>query len=318
MFSMNATRAQLAVLAFVTLLSQGRPARSEVPTSAEQLFQEGRAALADDDYELARSHFEQSYKLDPALGTLLNLAVCEEKSGKLKSALAHLQEALHKAGAEDQRRPLVVQRIARLDSRIPRLTIRPSRPFEPSVNLSLDAKPLGMAEIGRTLRVDPGTHVFDCAGPNGERCTIVFTLEEGQESVLVPTLSAPSAPARPPPVGSALAASTPAPPMAPKQRAGAERAFAFAAGGFGLASIVAGLIAGAGVLHQKDLMAAHCDERGCDDEGIAAAERGKTLSTVSTLATGIGVVVMGASVVVLISAPSSKDSAAALSFAGSF
>jgi hypothetical protein len=317
MFSMSAGKPQWAVLALVALLCQARVARSEEPSStAERLFQEGRAALAEENYDAARIRFEHSYKIDRALGTLLNLAVCEEKLGKLRVALAHLHEALGAAEPDDRRRPLIAQRLARLDSRVPRLTIRPSQPFDPAVRLSLDAVPLGIDDIGKTLRVDPGTHVLDCAGPHGERCMIVFTMEEGQESVQVPTLSAPTTTGPAAPVAAWF---PPAPAPLPKGRAGAEqRSVAYAAGGFGLASVAVGLIAGASVLHQRNLVAAHCDERGCDDDGLAAAERGKTLSTVSTIATGIGVVALGASCYFLLTAPSSKNSVVALSVAGSF
>ncbi|HMI84145.1 MAG TPA: hypothetical protein VK550_08615 [Polyangiaceae bacterium] len=315
---MNASRSHLAAVAIAILLSRGRLARCEEPSSgAEQMFQRGRAALADEDYEGARSYFEQSFKIDPALGTLLNLAVCEEKVGKLRAALTHLQEAINKAEPEDRRRSLIAQRLVRLEARVPRLTIRPSRPLDPGVILSLDAKPLDPADIGTTLRIDPGTHVLDCAGPHGERCTIVFTVQEGQDSVQVPTLSVPATPQPAPgPLAPLFAA---APPPITKGAPGAEqRSLAYAAGGFGLASIAVGLIAGVSVLHQKELVAVHCDERGCDEEGVAAAQKGKTFAIVSTMATGIGVVVMGASVYVLLSAPSSKDSATGLSLAGSF
>ena len=319
---MNASKFS-AALVFVALLSQIRPARGEEPSStADRMFQEGRTALAEENYELARSHFERSYKIDPALGTLLNLAVCEEKLGKLRAALGHLQEALDKAEQGDQRRPLIAQRLARLESRVPRLTIRPSRPLDPGVRLSLDANPLAAADIGKTLRLDPGTHVLDCAGPRGERCTTVFKLEEGQDAVQVPTVSTPTPmPPSDPPSSSRISEMPRGPEKAPasKAPAGAERrSFAYAAGGFGLASIAVGLIAGASVLHQKGVVAAHCDERECDDEGLAAAEKGKTMSAVSTLATGIGVVIMGASVYVLVTAPSAKGSAAGLSLTGSF
>jgi tetratricopeptide (TPR) repeat protein len=322
MFSMSANKS-LALLALVALVSRGRVARCQEPSGdAERIFQEGRAALAEENYEVARSHFERSYKLDSALGTLLNLAVCEEKVGKLRAALLHLQEALEKAGQDDRRRPLIAQRLARLESRVPRLIVRPSSPLQPGVNLSLDAVVLSVADIGKTLRVDPGTHVLDCAGSRGERCTTVFTLEEGQESVQAPTVSAPAAvPAVLPSPGWHSPQGTSPGRMAPasKAQAGADRrSLAYAAGGFGLASIAVGLIAGASVLHQKAIVDAHCDGSGCDEEGLAAAEKGTTMSAVSTVATGLGVVIMGASVYLLVSAPSARGPAAGLSFAGSF
>jgi tetratricopeptide (TPR) repeat protein len=319
MFSMNENRSALAAILVVAMLGHARPATCEEPPgSAEQMFQEGRAALAEEDYEGARSYFERSYKLDPALGTLLNLAVCEEKVGKLRAALAHLQEAMDKAEADDRRRPLIAQRLARLDLRVPRLTIRPSRPFDPEVRVSLDAKVLGPTEIGTTIRIDPGTHVLDCAGPRGERCTIVFTVNEGQEAVQVPALSTPATPAPSPREPEPLLVAAP-PPVQPIDRSAAERrSFAYAAGGFGLASIAVGLLAGVSVLQQKAAVEAHCVDKACDEEGMAAADKGKTLSIVSTVATGLGVVVMGTSVYLLMSAPTVKDSPTGISVAGSF
>ena len=62
------------------------------PVEAEQLFREGREAMKRADYALACPSFERSLALDPALGTLLNLAVCEEKRGRLGQALARYRQ----------------------------------------------------------------------------------------------------------------------------------------------------------------------------------------------------------------------------------
>ncbi len=46
--------------------------------SAELLFQEGQQLIKDGKHAAACPKFEQSQKLDPAIGTLLNLAHCYE------------------------------------------------------------------------------------------------------------------------------------------------------------------------------------------------------------------------------------------------
>jgi hypothetical protein len=322
---MNVIKVFVTAMACVVAFVISGRALAASPAEAERLFREGRAAMNDENYETARSYFQQSYEIDRALGTLLNLAVCEEKLGKLGAALAHLQKALELADAEDTRRPLIVQRISRLDARIPRLTIQPDRSIDATVTLLLDSKPLDSADLRRSIRVDPGTHVLECSGPRGERCTKIFELSEGKESVQSPTLSplpeppvpaspSPEAPPRPGNESPAIPPATPLPP-----RHGEREALAYAVGGFSLAIIVAGLIAGGGVVRQKAIVAEHCQDKACDEEGVAAAETGRTLSTISTVTTILGATGIGVSAYVLLTTPTAgTSSGATLSVTGSF
>src|SRR5882672_4544932 len=56
--------------------------------AAEALFDDGRKLLADGRFAPACEKFEQSEHIDPAVGTLLYLAECYEKSGRTASAWA--------------------------------------------------------------------------------------------------------------------------------------------------------------------------------------------------------------------------------------
>jgi hypothetical protein len=319
MCSMNVARNrlfQLTVLA-AALGASGRAHSEPLPDEATRLFQEGRAALGNEDYKLASTYFEQSYQLDPGLGTLLNLAVCEEKLGKLRVALAHLHVAREIAELADRRRPLVEHRIAQLEARLPRLTVRRSSTIDASVTLSLDELPLAASEIATTIRIDPGRHVLDCEGPHGERCTTVFTVSEGEEIEQIAVVTHRSVASPAPPTTIVVAAAPPpnAPPVSTAQE---RRSVAYAVGGFGLATLVVGAIAGVGVLRQKGIVDSHCDERGCDAEGFAAAEKGSTLSAISTAATVIGVAGIGASAFLFLSAPTSQRAGVSLAVGGSF
>ena len=83
-----------------------RPARSSTPppppfnpsppspqaTAAETLFVEGRQLFAQGDFAKACPKFEESNRLQPAVGTLLNLALCAEKAGNKAQACAHYAE----------------------------------------------------------------------------------------------------------------------------------------------------------------------------------------------------------------------------------
>lgn len=298
-------------------LSAARRAECQAAApEASRLFQDGRVAFAQAEYERASSFFEQSYQLDPALGTLINLAVCEEKLGKLRAALAHLEQARRTAPPEDYRRPLVEERITQLDARLPRLKVERSTVMDDRVAISLDEKPLAPSEIGATMRIDPGRHILDCVGPRGERCTSVFSLREGETAVHVATVQpaaiSPSAPGAPSLPG---LAPTPTPP-----RSDYRRSIAYGAGAFGLAGVVVGLIAGGAVLKQKGVVAEHCDATGCDSRGYEAADLGMTLSTISTISTAVGLTALGVSTYLLVTLPppASGGSVTGLSVVGAF
>ena len=321
---MNAAKRCVLALVFAAAFGDSRWALASSPEEADGLFRQGRAAMNEENYEDARSYFQQSLQLDRALGTVLNLAVCEEKLGKLSAALAHLQEALALAADDDERRPLIVQRISRMDARLPRLTIQPNASIDATVTIFLDSRPLGPAELGRPIRVDPGTHLLECSGPHEERCTRLFQVSEGKESVQIPTLivAPATAPASHPAeaVGRPIAeppAPHPSPPLL-QRPASERRAVAYAVGGFSLATVVVGLIAGAGVLRQKAIVAAHCENKACDEEGVNAADTGRTLSTISTVTVAVGAAGLGVSAYVLLSTPSAANTTAGLSIAGAF
>ncbi len=61
--------------------------------SAELLFQEGQQLIKDGKLAEACPKFEQSLRLDPAIGTLLSLAHCYDLSGRAASAWATYVEA---------------------------------------------------------------------------------------------------------------------------------------------------------------------------------------------------------------------------------
>src|SRR4029077_6145895 len=107
-----------------------------------------------------------------------------------------------------------------------------------------------------------------------------------------------------------------APPPVRSRRA--PPALAYWTGGVGLASLALGLAAGAAVLALKGTMGQHCDPTGCDAQGISAASSGKTWSWVSTIATGIGVVGLGTSVVLAVTARPSQASNAQVTLSGAF
>jgi hypothetical protein len=70
------------------------------PSAADELFTRGKQRLAADDYPAACALLAESYRLDPATGSLLALALCHERQGKLASALREYSEVVERARDE--------------------------------------------------------------------------------------------------------------------------------------------------------------------------------------------------------------------------
>lgn len=67
------------------------------------------------DLAKARALFVRSYRLDPAVGTLLNLAMCEERLGMRDDALRHYQAA-YDASMKEGRKDRAAVAKGRLDA----------------------------------------------------------------------------------------------------------------------------------------------------------------------------------------------------------
>src|ERR1700722_7602304 len=103
-------------------------ARAQAPAAssqADRLFREGRASADAGDYTTARDRFLASERLDPAPGTLLNVADCEVHLGLLVNAREHFQLAASGFPRTDSRRAWATTRAAEIEKRLARLTRGP-------------------------------------------------------------------------------------------------------------------------------------------------------------------------------------------------
>lgn len=132
---------------------------SEAKAMAETLFFTGRGMMEAGRIAEACGKFEESYRLDPAAGTLLNMAVCHEKINKIASAWGEFKQALFdakKAGRED-RMKLAQEHIDVLEPDLPYLTIHvPSAVRVPGLEVVRNGLPLVQGGWDAELPVDPG------------------------------------------------------------------------------------------------------------------------------------------------------------------
>jgi hypothetical protein len=184
------TRGSAWSLALATALAPnlGLAADGQDAAAAEALFQEGRTRLEAGDYASACPKLADSLRLDPATGTLIALAACHEKEGKLASAWAEFTEAASRAvrDGNEERQQLALTRVEQLRPRLSSLTVRVSEAAAaiPGLTIARSDRTLGRGEWNVALPVDGGTYLVSVTAPG--RVPVQMTVEvESERAALV-------------------------------------------------------------------------------------------------------------------------------------
>src|SRR4051794_33573309 len=112
----------LATLAFASAAHAEPTADSQI---AQSLFDDGRVLMDAGRFAEACPKFAESQRLEPAAGTLLNLALCHEHEGKTATAWTEFRDALSLAMAAQRkdRQELAELHIATLGPKLTRLSV---------------------------------------------------------------------------------------------------------------------------------------------------------------------------------------------------
>jgi tetratricopeptide (TPR) repeat protein len=153
---------------------------------AEMLFFTARGLMEAGRTAEACAKLSESYRLDPAAGTLLNLAVCHEKEGKIASAWGEFHEAIADARKANrpEREKLATERVAAIEPDLPFLTI--TVPDEvrkiPGLVISRNGVPLNAAAWSTELPVDPGEVQIEERAPDYKPKDLKITLANKQHA----------------------------------------------------------------------------------------------------------------------------------------
>ena len=133
---------------------------------AEALFVEGRALLKVNEYARACGLLAESYRLDPATGSLLALALCDEQQGKLASALESYEQVQWRAHMEGQteREQVARARAEALRPVVSTLTVHAST-TDNRLEVRMNERVLSAAELNVALPVDGGTVHVEAVAP---------------------------------------------------------------------------------------------------------------------------------------------------------
>lgn len=175
----------------LALFASAAMAQPKSEGRADALFREARALMKAGDFESACPKLEESYRLDPAAGTAVNLGDCFEKTGKVGSALLAYQDARKLILAGDPRIKPMEAQIAILDGRAPRVTITRATGAPRGTKVKLDGRNIDAADFGKALVVNPGRVVIAVVAPGRERALHELRLEEGQSRKVVAEVGEP-------------------------------------------------------------------------------------------------------------------------------
>ncbi len=182
------TIARSSLVALVALLVTGATARAQ-SVEAESLFRAGKQLMKDGKLAEACDKFEASDRLEPSVGTLLNLADCREKNHQLASAWAVFLKASAEAkqsGTDAKREAEARRRAKALEPRLAYLTISvaDSSRVEGLV-IKRNGVTVDPALWNQGVPVDPGTYEITGQAPGLEPwSTKVEVAGEGQKASL--------------------------------------------------------------------------------------------------------------------------------------
>ncbi len=185
---------------------------------AESLFREGKRLSGEKKFAEACPKFQESYRLDPGLGTLLNLATCHESEGKPATAWAEFSEAVSQAKrqGDNDRAQLAQDQLKALEPKLAHVSIGVSpAAVVPGLVVKFDSKELAQAAWGLQIPVDPGQHVVEAAAPGKQSYSQTFETPAAATVLAVTVPALQDAPGAVPAAAPSAAAATPIPAAVP-------------------------------------------------------------------------------------------------------
>jgi len=302
-------------LALVITLAAGSALAQGDAAAAEQLYKEGRALAKKGKYAEACPKFDASYKLDKGLGTLVNLADCNERIGKLATAWAQWNEAADQAKRDkDEREKLAVGRRDKLEPKLPKLKVDVSNAVASLSVYRADVK-LEPGSFGVGLPVDPGEvsvtvrrgdqvlKTETVAAKESETVSVAFDLaaldKEFPEEKPAPaptTTAAPSVTVAPPP---------PPPPSSSQKTIG------YVVGGVGVAALVTAGVLEIIALNKKSQADEpdQCLNGYCSPNGFETVDSAKSYASIGQWVGIGGVLFTAVGATLIFTAPSAPETA---------
>jgi len=293
------------VLALAIPLLAPVAARGDDPAAARAQLEVGYALKEQGNYAEALPHLLESLHLGVELKTLTNLADCEEHLDRLVDAQKHWVLARDRAGLEgnDKLREGAASRLAALEKRMPRLTLKLASGSPPDASVARDGTTLGSISLGLPLPTDPGEHVVVVRAKGHADATTRVTLAEAEQKEVAVGVG--------PDVALTVAVAPASPPgelEAPHASLGTRKTLAVVAASTGGAAILLGAVFGGVAINAWGNAEADCGH-GCSATSSPQTERehATTDAAVSTVAFVAGAALLVSGAALWLTAPGSKE-----------
>jgi hypothetical protein len=250
-------------------------------TPARRELEQGYDLRSKGNYVEALPHLLESYRLEPQIKTLINLADCEEHVGKLVDARSHWTIARDQASRESNVdiRDEAVRRVAALEKLTPKLKISLSPGAPPTAVVDEDGRALATTSLGTFVPTDPGRHLLTVHADGYEvrSFEVILQASETREFTVTPGARAPEG----------REATTPPEPSPPRPL----RIVGIVTAGVGLVGVGLGSYFGVDAINKQN--DANCPNNRCAQSNtggpdkINAAMTSGTLSTIFFVAGGV-------------------------------
>jgi len=229
-----------------------------------------------------------------------NMALCEEKLGRLVAALGDYELAAADARAEnaDQVAEEVEGRLEALRLRIPKITVKRGGGAE-AASVSIDGVALGDQVLDTPMPIDPGPHTVEAKAPGYKPFRKSVRVAERQSEVVEVVMEAEGPDA--------------APSLVPRaaQPSGRSPVYGYLIGGIGIASLGASGAFFALRASKISELDEACADRRCPGSRQPDIDKGKLYTTLANVTLAVGVAaVAGGMVLVLTSGPPSEPTLA--------
>jgi hypothetical protein len=292
----------LLAAGILTLSTQARAQKStEQKAAAEALFRDGRKLFQQNKLAEACPKFEESQRLDPSPGTLLNLATCHEKEGKLATAWSEFKDVLARATLDNrpEREKTARERIAAIEPKLGKLVvdIAPVN-VVPGLTVTRGGVSVTSAAFGTPIPVDAGKYTLQVTAPGYTPWETKVEITNGKEArISIPALV--KVPVEAPVVAAKDDDPKEPPPPPPSS---SKRTIGYVVGGVGLVGLGVGTFFGLRTLSQKSASDDAC-VGGCSPQGAAAMDDAYKAATYANIGLGVGLVGVGVGTYLILTSP---------------
>jgi hypothetical protein len=305
--------APFALLAALGLSSLAAPARAQDPSvdrstealkRAREQFGQALALQTAGDWAGALSLLKEVAAVKSTPQVRFNMALCEERLGRLVAALGDYELAAADARAEkaDQVAEEVEVRLEALRQRIPKLTIRRGAGAD-TASVIVDGVAVGDSVIGTPMPTDPGPHTIEAQAPGFKPFRQSLRVAEQQNETVELVLEA-----LPPPPPQVRDISQPVRPAVRRSPV-----YGYVVGGLGIASLGASGVFFALRAQKISELDKVCPDRKCPSTAQRAdIEAGKLDTTLANVTLAVGVAAVAGGLVLVLTSGSNEEPKVAL------